>query len=132
MPPGPNHSSQTARSVQNPGTGTPGPYFSATYWQTRTYLSLMPVLDRSLVSLRISKIASRTSSVMLGCPPPGRTHRPSMHPAGPLSFHAAAIRSSVRSLTFPSPSTAASSPPRACSSAALARRRCPSVVDRGS
>ena len=113
MPPGPNHSSQTARTVQNPGTGTPGPNVSATYWRTRTYLSIMLVLDPMRVFFRTSKIASRTSPVMLGCPPPARTHRPSMHPAGPLSFHAAAIRSSVRSLTFPSPSSAASSPPRA-------------------
>ena len=92
----------------------------------------MLVLDRFLVSFRTAKIASRTSSVILGCPARGRSHRPSMHPAGPLSFQASAIRSSVRSLTFPSPSSAASCPPRAFSSAALARRRCPSVVDRGS
>ena len=92
----------------------------------------MLVLDRFRVSSRTAKIASRTSSVMLGCPPPARSHRPSMHPAGPLSCHAAAIRSSVRSLTCPSPSSAASSAPRAFSSAALARRRCPSVVVRGS
>ena len=73
----------------------------------------MLVLDRLRVSVRTAKIASRTSSVTLGCPPPARTHRPSMHPAGPLSFQAAAIRWSVRSLTFPSPSSAASPPPSA-------------------
>ena len=60
------------------------------------------------VSARTAKIASRICSVMLGCPPPGRSHRPSVHPAGPLSRQAAAIRSSVRSLTCPRPSSAAS------------------------
>ena len=92
----------------------------------------MLVLDRSLVSFRTAKIASRTSSVILGCPARGRSHRPSMHPAGPLSFHASAMRLSVRSLTLPRPSSAASSPPSAFNSAALARRRCPSSVVRGS
>ena len=55
----------------------------------------MLVLDRSLVSFRTAKIASRTSSVMLGCPARGRSHRPSMHPAGPLAFQAPAMRLSA-------------------------------------
>jgi hypothetical protein len=92
----------------------------------------MPILDRFRVSARTAKIASRTSSVMLGCPVTARSHRLSMQPAGPLPRQADAIRSSVRPLTCPSPSSAAPSAPRAVSSAALARRRCPSVVVCGS
>jgi hypothetical protein len=102
------------------------------YWAIRTHRAFMLILDRFRVSARTAKIASRTSSVMLGWPAPARSHRLSMQPAGPLSRQAAAIRFSVRSLTRPSPSSAASPAPRAFSSAALARRRCPSVVLRGS
>ena len=95
-------------------------------------MSFTLVLDLSLVSFRTAKIASRTSSVIPRRPVRGRSHRPSMHPAGPLSFHPSAMRLSVRSLTLPRPRSAPSSPPSAFSSAALARRRCPSIVVRGS
>jgi hypothetical protein len=92
----------------------------------------MLIFDRRRNSARAAKIASRTSSVMTGWPPPARTHRRSMHPAGPLSLMAAAIRFRVRSPTCPLPSRAASWVPRAFSSATLACRRCSSVVARGS
>ena len=92
----------------------------------------MPVLDRLLVSSLTAKITSRSSSVMIGVPASGPQPPPVDAAGRPLSRQAAAIRFSVRSLTCPSPSSAASPAPRARSSAALARRRCPSVVLRGS
>jgi hypothetical protein len=68
-----------------------------------TCLSFMLVLDRSLVSFRTAKIASPASPVMLGCPARGRSHRPSMHPAGPLSFQTPAMRLSASRARSASP-----------------------------
>ena len=72
------------------------------YWAIRMHLAFMLILDRFRVSARTAKIASRTSSVMLGrptppqppsvdaasraCVPPGGRHplqRPLAHPPQP-------------------------------------------------
>ena len=53
------------------------------YWQTRTCFVRMVILDRCSVSSRTARIASRTCSVMLGCPPDSRSHRSSAQPDQP-------------------------------------------------
>jgi hypothetical protein len=110
----------------------PGLNRSRTYWWISLSRARMLIRERCRLSARTAKMASRISSLMLGRPLLGRSHRPSTQPAIPTARHPAASRFSVRSLTCPSPSSRASSPPSASSSATLARRRCPSVVRRGS
>ena len=88
--------------VHRPGTGTPGPTLRRrTGGPGRTCPSCWSWTP--CASSSGPRRSPRTSPVMLGRPPPAWTDRPSMHPAWPLSFHAAADRSDRPLADFPQP-----------------------------
>jgi hypothetical protein len=132
VPPGPNHSNHTRRTVAYDGTATSTPCRSATYWAIGRYRLAMLIRDRCSISRRTAKIASRTGSLIVGCPPEARSQCPSTQPSIPCRRQAAAHRCNVRTLACDNPSTAASCRPNAASSATFAARRAANVVHPGS
>jgi hypothetical protein len=57
-----------------------GAVFLEHVWSISLCLARMLIRDRCRLSARTANIASRTGSMMLGCPPPARSQRPSTHP----------------------------------------------------